>query len=680
MRWVGDLVVPSTGTYVFTVESDDSATLLVGGRVVVDNSGLHGLQRRADSRVIPRGRHRVELLYAEYGGDVALHAALRGPDGVSRPLHASLVAPSVITHPYWLRGLVVLATLVSVWIVVALLRLGSLLAWRLLRNSTDLGDTVFAFGMSGVVVLLGVARVGWGLPSERNTAWAGDEIVPSLVLDAIQRSFSHGWHDFYPPTHFYLAALVYSPFVAFRWIGLLNGDAFEEVYTLLYVLLRSLSAVMSGVVMVAMFLAARRLGVPVRACRYALLALPSLPVFVFYGGLANADVPYVAWFAAAFCAYVYLVTGAWTRTTAAALGLLTALAVTTKDQAYGLFVLPALHVLSVAWSCAGQSAQSFMRRLLRVAYEPVLWVGLLSFLIATALLHNIVLNPAGVIAHFEMILGWGSQSYRMFPFTFDGQVGLATGVAGLMPWTLGWPVLLASAGGLAYMWRSGLRQPLVTILTPAVSYYVFLIAVVGYYYDRFLIALLPLLALTAGCGLQWCRERFGRPGLVVTGLALGSTALYGASVPALMWNDSRYDAERMIRNRYVPGTTIGYLGYLGQVPLYFPRLQGFPVAHYLRDEQLLRRAGPTLLITNEAYDSRWFRFPSTKKFYDDLAAGRLPYRRVYQAPPPPFTLLGLTGHVGSVPEFYLSSLGKLIAPICIYERESLPPGALRVRR
>ncbi|HEY7515337.1 MAG TPA: hypothetical protein VIC87_12700, partial [Vicinamibacteria bacterium] len=51
--------------------------------------------------------------------------------------------------------------------------------------------------------------VTWGLPS--TAGWAPDEILPGAVLDAKARRFSGGWFDKYPPLHFRLLGVLYSP-------------------------------------------------------------------------------------------------------------------------------------------------------------------------------------------------------------------------------------------------------------------------------------------------------------------------------------------------------------------------------------------------------------------------------------------------------------------------------------
>src|SRR5215467_766149 len=98
---------------------------------------------------------------------------------------------------------------------------------------------VVRWTLFGLTVIY-VAGIWWGVPW---AGWAADELPPWIILDAIDRHFSGGWHDKYPPVQYYLNAIVYAPvLVTARAAGLdLAGNAAQM--TLLLVS-RSLSVVM----------------------------------------------------------------------------------------------------------------------------------------------------------------------------------------------------------------------------------------------------------------------------------------------------------------------------------------------------------------------------------------------------------------------------------------------------
>jgi beta-glucanase (GH16 family) len=79
----GFVDVPAAGTWTFSTVSDDGSRLLIGGRVVVDNDGLHALRARAGRIGLAAGRHAIRIEYFQAGGEGRLAALWEGP-GVPR--------------------------------------------------------------------------------------------------------------------------------------------------------------------------------------------------------------------------------------------------------------------------------------------------------------------------------------------------------------------------------------------------------------------------------------------------------------------------------------------------------------------------------------------------------------------------------------------------------------------
>jgi hypothetical protein len=66
--WTGKIRIPADGKYTFFLESDDGSRLLIDGKTVVDNSGLHDMQEQQSERVeLKAGDHdiKVEFFDAE---------------------------------------------------------------------------------------------------------------------------------------------------------------------------------------------------------------------------------------------------------------------------------------------------------------------------------------------------------------------------------------------------------------------------------------------------------------------------------------------------------------------------------------------------------------------------------------------------------------------------------------
>ena len=62
---------------------------------------------------------------------------------------------------------------------------------------------------------LNAIGIWWGLPGG---SWAPDELTPTLVLGAAARWFANGWFDRYPPFHYYVLTAAFSPMLLLeRW-------------------------------------------------------------------------------------------------------------------------------------------------------------------------------------------------------------------------------------------------------------------------------------------------------------------------------------------------------------------------------------------------------------------------------------------------------------------------------
>jgi len=63
MRYHGFLKVPADGLYVFSMGTCDGSRLSLGGRVIADDDGLHGMATRQYPVALKGGLHAIELLY-----------------------------------------------------------------------------------------------------------------------------------------------------------------------------------------------------------------------------------------------------------------------------------------------------------------------------------------------------------------------------------------------------------------------------------------------------------------------------------------------------------------------------------------------------------------------------------------------------------------------------------------
>jgi hexosaminidase len=72
LRLSGYLRVPGDGLYEFALSSDDGSNLEIGGRVVVNNDGLHGDEERTGMIALRKGLHPIIVRYFQGGGGASL--------------------------------------------------------------------------------------------------------------------------------------------------------------------------------------------------------------------------------------------------------------------------------------------------------------------------------------------------------------------------------------------------------------------------------------------------------------------------------------------------------------------------------------------------------------------------------------------------------------------------------
>src|SRR5438128_8107918 len=69
IRWTGKIKIPKDGAYTFFLESDDGSRLLIEGKTVVDNGGLHDMQEQSGKVELKEGEHEIRTDYLEHEND-----------------------------------------------------------------------------------------------------------------------------------------------------------------------------------------------------------------------------------------------------------------------------------------------------------------------------------------------------------------------------------------------------------------------------------------------------------------------------------------------------------------------------------------------------------------------------------------------------------------------------------
>ncbi len=415
---------------------------------------------------------------------------------------------------------------------------------------------------------LSLVGIWWGLPSYRG--WAPDEILPARVLEGMHQWFSSNWADKYPPLQYYLLSLLYLPFVLLQKLKVFDFPQLST-YTALFYMGRFLSVAMATATVYLVY----RCGLEIydkRSSLFAALITALIVPFVYYSKMANLDVPFIFWFVWSVFFFIRIL-----KTHAAKsyhLFALTAVcSICTKDQAYGLYVLPPLVIILSRWleqKKAGRS-RAFVRALFNRnnLYALALAVG--AFLV----IHNLLFNAQGFLNHLRMIAGPLSQDYKIYENTLSGHLRLLWATLRQIQFCHGWPLFVVCGLGLtASVLRTKKNVLLLSLTAFAISYYLFYINIILYNYDRFNIPICIVLAFFGGKALSGTMEatqKFAAGKWTGLFLLFGFTFLYAASVDVLMVKDSRYHIEQWMGKNIPPNAVVGVASPLE----YVPRLENF---------------------------------------------------------------------------------------------------------
>jgi hypothetical protein len=547
--------------------------VFIDGQVVVDNGGRRDGQLATGSIRLASGAHPLLIRYVHGGGSVRFDLFWAGDESSLTPVPAWALRPRRVRSQVRLAASVLLdlSLALSEWIWVAILVLGTgtaigasgarlrtflerSCAWRPLR-----------WILAGSLVL-SLAGIWWGLPG----SWVAIEVTPRYVLDALSQHFSHGWFDAYPPFHFYLLTAVMSPMLLLNALGLVNLEE-PGIYTLLIMMTRLVSVAASAGIVIATCLCGT-MAFGRRAGLFAAAILALTAPFLYYSKTANVDVPYLFWFALSLVFYLRLLTLSRLQDYVLFAASAT-LAVCTKDQAYGLYLLAPFVIIEHSWRVNRQATLSHPLR--RAVFDRRLAAAAITSAVLFTACHNLLFNTKGFLDHVRFIAGPGSEKYRVFEPTLSGHLELLRLSGHLVEASMGWPLFLLSVTGLIMAATiPALRRMAVWLMIPVVSYYLGFINLILYNYDRFVLPMCLVLALFGGLavdvflssrtrGRAW---RFAG----VAGLFMYSL-LYAGTVDVLMIGDSRYAVERWMTTHISRDELVGASG----LQEYLPRLSAF---------------------------------------------------------------------------------------------------------
>jgi alpha-L-fucosidase len=87
----GFVKVPADGIYTFTLASDDGSRLQMGGDVIVDNDGLHGMREAQGVVGLQAGYHPIMIQWFNATGGLGLEVSIAGPGIEEQPLPSGML-------------------------------------------------------------------------------------------------------------------------------------------------------------------------------------------------------------------------------------------------------------------------------------------------------------------------------------------------------------------------------------------------------------------------------------------------------------------------------------------------------------------------------------------------------------------------------------------------------------
>ena len=387
-----------------------------------------------------------------------------------------------------------------------------------------------------------------------------------------------GHHYTYPPFHLLLLTLASAPV----WLStLVRAPALEPaavIHTFIGVPTMTAMAVVARAVAVVLSLGllwniaeiAKLLRGSARAGAWAATACGLDAVLTYYSQTTNLDLPYLFWSVIALRWLVHAIVHRAPRSLRRMV-VFAAVAVTTKDQAYALFVL-GVPLALVAWLILDAQARALIPALLKE-----LGVGLAIGIPFILVIDGAVTNPSGWGARVAYLLGSASQDFAYYPATLSGRLHAARDSLLSFEQFYPWAFAGLAAIGVVVACRAPDRARRAAGLVPLFAALSFTIA-----FDmsarrsehRFALPQMVLFGIYAGLALDELQTRFGSNrgwrNRRVFAVGIAPVLLYAlfkcVAVDVAMVFDPRYAAERWMSEHVQPNDRMEIYGSNVQLP------------------------------------------------------------------------------------------------------------------
>ena len=458
--------------------------------------------------------------------------------------------------------------------------------------------------------------IWWGLPS--NVSWAVDSISPKAVI-------FEEWLYPYPPLHRYLLYLLYYPLTIAANLGWIDLSTTSSISLLIF-LGRVLSLLMALSIIFSVFLTSLEIFSKQLPSLLSALCVLGIVSLVYYSKTMNLEVPYVFWFSWAMLFYIRAIK--FDRFIDYLLFIISAVfSVCTKDQSYGLFILPSIFLV---YTHLNNRKSQKIRQLIFDLSVKLLFPFILGIIIFL-LIHNVIFDTSSFVEHLIRIdsAGYEAHNFLIRPQnTLQQHVFLFYRFFRDIQFNLGWPLfLIALASIVVCFFRRQEKYLLLCLLIPCLSYYLLFISIILYSRDRFVLPICLILCIFCGDLLASFLKGFKYLYKIKIGLItilFVYSFMYANSVNVLMLQDSRYTVEKWISKNIDSPTNLIYLGDIRYFPR-FEKLEGI-TTNGISPSDLLNAVEEQefpYIVTTSGYSIN--RFPKDSKEYQG-------FNKLYNSP------------------------------------------------
>jgi len=511
-----------------------------------------------------------------------------------------------------------------------------------------------------IAFIIYITGIHWGLPeaasAESVSPWALDAIAPVAPLNEAYHKFSRSGNEWvtYPLFHYIVLDVFYTPYVGLQYLsgnfdspsssfpyGIKDPKSFLQDLTLIA---RLVSLAMALGIIIIFYKITREL-FSRQAGWWAALFIMLIAPISYYAKTSNLDVPYLFWVSLSVWQYVLL--AKYNRIRHFVLfGVFGALAIATKDQAYGFYVLiPFIIVYAVYMHRKAEDASQY-GYLKAVVSLPVIYTGIAT-VVTYALANNLLFGGLdGFLRHMDL----GSKLYdNRFtihgdPHSLANQLQLLIESGSIVIQSIGVALPALSLTGIYIAFKKRLWLAL-SILVFSISYFIFVIAAWNGVFSRYLLMSLFILTPFAGfactqlLAMEKMKLNIGRV-LILTTIVWQSILIFDINYSLLF--DSRYSIATWVKQNVPQGTTIE-----AQVdPTYLPHLiadydiqvvgnsdteiSAEVVPELLNAESLNKRRPPYILILKglgvTGDPDTTSDVPALEEYYNALLEEKLGYR------------------------------------------------------